>query len=332
MFQYYKNNLQKVKTRSTVILSALTLAFSGAGVFSLAVFGTAYAANPSGVSIFNNIPNPTPGNVYSMAFEATSTSEFGGQVSFQGNLRTNPTVTVLMSSWGCQNGSWFNNNCSTTPGSTFSEPLTLNVYNVGTGNSVGSQVASVTSTFNIPYRPSADNTHCTGADVGKWYSTVDQTCYNGFATPVSFNLSGVTLPSTAIITVAYNTSDYGAQPYGDSTACHATAAGCGYDSLNVGLVSGPATVGSYPVVNSDYLNSSWNGAFCDNGTAGTGTLRFDTGSSGSDSACPLEPAFTVSAGLPTDISQCKNNGWQNYGTVFKNQGDCVSYVANGGKN
>jgi hypothetical protein len=29
--------------------------------------------------------------------------------------------------------------------------------------------------------------------------------------------------------------------------------------------------------------------------------------------------------------QCKNGGWLNYG-VFKNQGDCVSFVATGGKN
>ena len=28
---------------------------------------------------------------------------------------------------------------------------------------------------------------------------------------------------------------------------------------------------------------------------------------------------------------CKNGGWQSFG-VFKNQGDCVSYVATGGKN
>jgi hypothetical protein len=35
--------------------------------------------------------------------------------------------------------------------------------------------------------------------------------------------------------------------------------------------------------------------------------------------------------LPTSKAQCKNNGWRNYGT-FKNQGDCVSFVATGGKN
>jgi hypothetical protein len=34
---------------------------------------------------------------------------------------------------------------------------------------------------------------------------------------------------------------------------------------------------------------------------------------------------------PTTKDQCTNGGWQSYG-VFKNQGDCVSYVATGGTN
>jgi hypothetical protein len=40
---------------------------------------------------------------------------------------------------------------------------------------------------------------------------------------------------------------------------------------------------------------------------------------------------TDSPALPTSKDQCKNGGWQSYG-VFKNQGDCVSFVATGGKN
>lgn len=36
-------------------------------------------------------------------------------------------------------------------------------------------------------------------------------------------------------------------------------------------------------------------------------------------------------GVPTTGDQCKQNGWKAYG-VFKNQGDCVSYVATKGKN
>ena len=35
--------------------------------------------------------------------------------------------------------------------------------------------------------------------------------------------------------------------------------------------------------------------------------------------------------LPTAKDQCKDGGWQTFG-VFKNQGDCVSFVATGGKN
>ena len=39
---------------------------------------------------------------------------------------------------------------------------------------------------------------------------------------------------------------------------------------------------------------------------------------------------------PTSKDQCKNGGWQNLtdsiGHAFKNQGDCVSYFATGGKN
>jgi hypothetical protein len=36
--------------------------------------------------------------------------------------------------------------------------------------------------------------------------------------------------------------------------------------------------------------------------------------------------------LPTSKDQCKNGGWRNYGTAFKNEGDCASFVATGGKN
>jgi hypothetical protein len=35
--------------------------------------------------------------------------------------------------------------------------------------------------------------------------------------------------------------------------------------------------------------------------------------------------------LPTSKDQCKNGGWRNF-PQFKNQGDCVSFVATHGKN
>jgi hypothetical protein len=42
-------------------------------------------------------------------------------------------------------------------------------------------------------------------------------------------------------------------------------------------------------------------------------------------------AFQNSRCLPTSKGQCKKGGWRNFG-MFKNQGDCVSFVATRGKN
>jgi DNA-binding beta-propeller fold protein YncE len=68
--------------------------------------------------------------------------------------------------------------------------------------------------------------------------------------------------------------------------------------------------------------------------------QFDVGSGGALS--PKSPP-TVAAGrfpggvavseprMPTTKDECKNGGWRDFG-VFKNQGDCVSFVATGGKN
>jgi hypothetical protein len=36
--------------------------------------------------------------------------------------------------------------------------------------------------------------------------------------------------------------------------------------------------------------------------------------------------------LPTTTAECKHGGWKNYGDVFKNQGDCVSFVVTDGRN
>jgi hypothetical protein len=54
---------------------------------------------------------------------------------------------------------------------------------------------------------------------------------------------------------------------------------------------------------------------------------------------PFSPAAVTSGDivvhdappLPTAKDQCKNGGWKSFG-VFKSQGDCVSFVATGGKN
>jgi hypothetical protein len=293
----------------------------------LSLTGSAMAA---GTTIYDNIPHPTPGNVASLGYEATSTSEFGDQVQFAAGPRVARNVTVLMSSWGCQSGSWFGHNCSTTPGSTFSHPITVRFYAVGAGASVGALLGSKTQTFAIPYRPSA-SASCTGADAGKWSNGTN--CFNGFATPITFDVSSLalTLPNKVIVSVAYNTSDYGDHPIG-SAPCQSSSGGCGYDSLNVGLVD-PATansVGNNPAPDDAYLSSTWAGAYCDGGSSGTGSFRLDAG-------CwtGLKPAIAVTASYPVAANKddCKGNGWatlsRGEGSTFKNQGDCIQYVNTG---
>jgi hypothetical protein len=66
----------------------------------------------------------------------------------------------------------------------------------------------------------------------------------------------------------------------------------------------------------------------------TTTLGVPTTSTPTTTTTPTTTAPTTTttliAGL-TSVDQCKRGGWEDFG-VFKNQGDCVSFVATGGSN
>lgn len=249
------------------------------------------AASPS--PIYNSIESPLPGNLPSLGYQATQASEAGNQISFSsGSGRVLQNVEVTLSSWGCQTGSWSTDDCSTNPGATFSEPVTLNLYDVGSdGTSVGTKFSSVTQTFNIPYRPSADANYATdcAADAaaadepvsdfaGTWYDATDGHCYNGLDNNITFNLANVTVPNTLIYGIAFSTSGYGPAPYGYNNACNSTEAGCPYDSLNLALSNDPAdvSVGTDPQQGTIYWNTATAANYCDDGAAGTGTFRIDS--------------------------------------------------------
>jgi hypothetical protein len=237
-----------------------------AAVAVVALTAAAASAMVSYTPIYNNIPSPLPGNVPSQAFEATSTSQFGGEVELAGPTKDTTKVTVAMSSWACQSGGAEDGSCVSEKGAKFSWPVTLNIYTPGVGDSVGTQIASMTKTFKMPYRPSANPTKCAGN--GGWYKQGN--CFHGKLFKINFVLKGATIPSKAIVSVAYNTSDYGAEPQRSKTP-----AGGPYDSLNVGGMEGAPSVGADPQPNSVYVSSTWTGAYCDGGAAGTGSFRFD---------------------------------------------------------
>ena len=64
------------------------------------------AANPTPTPVYDSTVAPLPGNLPSVGFEATQTSEFGDQVSLGGTARELNNVVVTMSSWACQSGAW----------------------------------------------------------------------------------------------------------------------------------------------------------------------------------------------------------------------------------
>jgi hypothetical protein len=151
---------------------------------------------------------------------------------------TSTAVAVTLSSWARVQGSWTTGDCSTPTGSTFSQPITLNIYGPSTDSGLthGALIASSTQTFAIPYRPSA-STKCTDGS--------DQVVYG----------------------IVYNTRDFGPNPTGVSGPS---------DSLHIALSSdGDVSAGS-SVSGTVWQNSANGGVYCDSGAAGTGTFRADS--------------------------------------------------------
>ncbi len=172
-------------------------------------------------TVFDSIPSPTPPNVPSEGFQCCQNSEVGDQITLAGTARKAVSATVLMSSWSL---------LSTYPGMSaagYTHPITLNLYSDASHAAAHTpDLGSVTQNVLVPWRPPADPT-CPG---GTAWRAGNGSCYNGYAFPVVFSLSGITLPSTFVYGIAYNTNTWGYVPIG---------AGGPYESLNVGLNSTP---------------------------------------------------------------------------------------------
>jgi hypothetical protein len=113
----------------------------------------------------------------------------------------------------------------------------------------------------------------------------------------------------------------------------------GSKSLTPAGASGSCdAIGQAPLVfidspSSDTYTATINGSYRDTGTAvNTGMiwalnqgqlLRFGENFTTSNGVTPIGTRST---------EQCKNGGWKQFGRTFKNQGDCMSFVATRGKN
>ncbi len=241
-----------------------------AGVFALQAAQRANAT--TGPVIYNSIPATLAPNVASLGFEATSTSEFGDYIHLGGTDRGLNTVTVTMSNWALYSD-FASDPLYSGNSSTWTHPITVNVYNVAAGPAVGTLLATITQNINIPWRPVGDPT-CpnTGYGLGFAWRAGDGSCYNGIAFNATFDLSSlnVTLPNDVIVGVAYNTADYGAVPI------HAAGP---YNSLNVGIPTGQTpTVGTDDNADNVFWNTTYPGYTAgfrqDTGWTPNGTVSF----------------------------------------------------------
>ena len=252
-----------------------------AAFLTVVAVGAVTAGAASAEVVYNNIPGSLPGNFASVGLEATSSTEFGGEIELAGTARSKPTVTVVMSSWACGTGG-VGSGCTTTKANKagFKIPLTVKIY--AADELEEGPIAEKTKTVKMLYRPSEDLVNCPSSG-GAWYDAADSACYHGLAFPVSIKLGGKLkkMPKKAVITFSYPHSSGPAQ------------------SLNVSA-SEPEektlSIGSHPV-SEWFVNSTWSGMYGSAATpANLGKLGPEIGlDSVEGEGVELQPVISVSA-------------------------------------
>ena len=132
--------------RKRLIIAALAVALS-------VVAGSALAANGKSVTFDSTNPNGPQTNLPSDGTEAYSFKTIGDKIDLApGTARSLNSVTVTLSSWACQQGSWNGKHCVTQPGATFAQQMTLKIYDAA---ELHTPIATSTksSTFPIGRRP-----------------------------------------------------------------------------------------------------------------------------------------------------------------------------------
>jgi hypothetical protein len=212
-------------------------------------------------TVYSTLPSPTLPNLPSLGYQANQTAEFGGLVQLVGTSIPLSAVTVALSNWAYESTY---EPVGTSAG--FDEDLTLNLYNVGAGDSVGSLIATETISDLVPWRPEPDPADCPPGNNNDYLGS-DGNCYSGSLSTATFDFTGVTVPSELIYGLAYDTETWGANPIGAPGP---------WDSLNFALSTSGPTVGSQPLPDTAYWNTSTASNYTDGGAAGVGIFRQDT--------------------------------------------------------
>jgi len=243
-------------------------------VTAVAALSALMAASAGAEVVYNNIPGVLPGNFASIGLTATSSSEFGGEIELAGTARGKPTITVVMSSWTCESGSWSEGNCRTAhPNKGFRVPVTVRVY--AAGELSEGPVAERTQTIKMYDRPSESPSHCS---TGRWYDEVSKECFHGLAFPISVRLTKLKkMPKKAVVTVAYP------HAMGPATSLNVATSEPSEKTLSVGV----------DPVEEWFVNSTSSEMYCP-GAKDLGTLGPEEGV-GCQEGTNYQPVFAVNA-------------------------------------
>jgi len=229
-------------------------------------------------TVYSSLPAPLPVNAPSIGYEANSLNELGYLVALSSGPAVLVSATVAMSDWAPASD-WTAHIGETLGGSTLTAAgydigLTLKLYNVGAGDTVGAAIGSYTVDAFIPWRPDAS------AGCGTGFLGSDGVCHSGLLVAVPFALPYVSVPGEFIYSLAFNTQHYGYAPTGVAGP---------YNSLNFAVTLADPSAGSNPDGRQEYSSVSLATALTSDGPASyVGEAEFDS---------TPEPACVALAGI-----------------------------------
>jgi hypothetical protein len=387
----FNRGVTKIKTKTMLLISALSLAVAGGGGLSLAILGTAHAATPTWnlngtytldfelggsyvhdatISGQDNSGNFVvgggypAGGAYTFAWNGTG-NVTGNSVTTSvdysvGAVGTHMDMTGTIASDGSMSGTWTDNYGGGTRNGTWS---------TATGHAALS-VAGCNFDVSVP---------------GTWTLLADCTTTEEINVPTSTTLDGAnhTISAGFVKTDNSNNAVLGVINDANVTVKNLTINGTGGTNLHgiVAYVSTNMNVNHVTINNINRIginvngsdvtvsnvktsNSGWEGIDVDSGSGVTQQSVLNVNGPmdqfndardiyvDSTSKVPAsvvndtlgqytyqnnvfvagDRLYTELAVAPSTKDQCMNNGWKNFQAKFKNQGDCVSFVATNGKN
>jgi hypothetical protein len=260
--------------------------FTKSGLLLLA--GLFYLQPSWCATAYTTLPAPTLPDEFSIGYEDTGTSELGDLIKLSGSSPLNlESATVAMSNWAYETKY---ESLGTSSG--FYVPTTLNLYDVGPSDSLGPRFYTVTTDAFIPWRPEPDPADCGAGSTD--YLASDGGCYPGALVTINFDLGGLTAPDTLIYGVAFDTQNYGYNPYGIVGP---------YNDLHIAMAGDAPSVGSNPAPDTIFWNTAVAANYHDGGAGGIGVFRPDDGWSPFSPAIQFDTTATPepSTGLLTSL-------------------------------